>query len=216
MSGVLGCRELMCRWRPLRLVKAERPRRTPCRGWKFRPQEPLDAEVADAVFGTQVLSENAAAVCEQAALLDADQRFEFLAEWVLPGPRHSGFRLSGEFSQTRPAPITKTANGGPDRSLVSPVFDLLDAAVETGRVAELRDRVAAITDSANGLQQRSRAALLLMLSLEAGDREAAGASFDVIHKTALNLRPRWQPNSGPKHLSRPVVWRSIPISGATR
>lgn len=189
MSGVLGCRELMCRWRLLRLV---------C--WsvlvgllvaaEVQAAEPLDAEVADAVFGTQVLSENAAAIREQAALLDADQRFEFLAEWVLPGPRHSGFRLSGEFSQTRPAPITKSANVGPDRNLVSPVFDLLDAAVETRHVAELRDRVAAIADSANSLQQRSRAALLLMLSLEAGDREAAGASFDVIHKTALNLRPR--------------------------
>lgn len=189
MSGVLGCRELMCRWRLLRLV---------C--WnvfvglfvtaEVQAAEPLDAEVAAAVFGTQVLSENVAAVREQAALLDADQRFEVLAEWVLPGPRHSGFRLSGEFSQTRSAPITKSANVGPDRNLVSPVFDLLDAAVETGRVAELRDRVAAITDSANGLQQRSRAALLLMLGLETGDREAAGTSFDVIHKTALNLRPR--------------------------
>ena len=152
----------------------------------------LDAEAADEIFGSQVIAENVLAVRQRAALLGADQRFEFLSAWVLPGSTHSGFRVSGEFSPARPAPAAALLPS--DDSLggefVSPVFDLLDAAAKDGRVAELRDRIAAIEESSGSFQRRARSALLLMLSLDAGDREAAGAAFDVLYKAASQVQPR--------------------------
>ncbi len=214
MSGVLDCREPMYRWYLLRLVCCY------ALTWLHSPTElkavgPLDTEVAEEVFGTQVLADNVAAIRRQAALLDADERFEFLAEWVLPGRRHSGFRLSGEFSQTWPAPIDGVAPSDPHTGgeLVSPMFDLLDVAVEKGRIAELRDRVAAVETSADGFQQRSKVALLPLLSLEAGDAEAAGSAFDVLFTVVSQDVPRSMADQWPETLVTARCLKRFPEFG---
>ncbi|MBI1313204.1 DUF1583 domain-containing protein [bacterium] len=163
---------------------------------------PLDAEVAGGIFGAHVLAENVSAVRRQAATLDAEQRFELLAEWVLPDVRHSGFRLSGEFSQTRPAPVSDfaTEHDGLGGALVSPMFDLLDLAAATGRIAELRDRVAAVEESPDSFQQRAREALLLLLSLELGDAAAAGSAFDALFAAVSKSEPQSLADQWPETL----------------
>ena len=214
MSNTSGCREGISRWCLPGFVCCCVLTWLPSAS-ELKAAGPLDAEVAEEVFGTQVLADNVAAIRRQAALLDANKRFDFLSEWVLPSHRHSGFRLSGEFSQTWTAPIAGVVppdshTGG---ELVSPMFDLLDVAIAKGRIAELRDRVAAVETSSDGFQQRSKAALALLLSLEAGDAESAGSAFDALFAVVSQDVPRSMADQWPETLVAARCLKRFPEFG---
>ena len=72
--------------------------------------------------------------------MSVKDRFEFLSRWVLPGPDHPGFRITGDITQTQPASVAYESGvehpelGG---QIVSPVFDWLDAARELGRLPDV-------------------------------------------------------------------------------
>ena len=168
--------------------------------------EPLpaaDRHALNRIFHDDFLSDNVFAVRRRAlAMLPAD-RFEFLSRWVLPGPDHAGFRVTGDFTPTRPAPValepgpvepgtaeTGTAEPELGGRIVSPVYDWLDAARELGRLAECRARVEAATVDVSdldphlrvtGVQDRARAALLMLLSVEQGDATASAADFEKLY-----------------------------------
>lgn len=143
---------------------------------------PLSGNVASEIFGEETLSTNVSRLRDRASILPDRQAFDFLASWVLPGDSHSGFRLSGEFAQSKLASeVSGEVNAGRLGSeLVSPVFDLLENASRLGRLEELRDQVAAIQISSNDLHDRSRAALLVLISLELNDSRAAEKHFDQL------------------------------------
>lgn len=152
---------------------------------------PLSGNVAGEIFGEDVLSENVSVVRNRAAALSGNQAFDLLASWVLPDSASPSFRLSGEFTQTDPAPVSDDmAEAGDFESrLVSPVFDLLKVASRTGRLKELRDRIEAIPQPPDDLQNRSRAALLMLLGLEMNDSQAAEKQIDVLFDLVKKSRP---------------------------
>ena len=135
------------------------------------------------LFQEEFLTENLSAVRRNALALPVAERFEFLSRWILPGMDHPGFRVSGDFTPTRPAPVAfepgveEPELGG---QIVSPVFDWLDAARELGRLDECRQRVEAVVDIDAAFQRRAKVALLLLIGLEQKQGVANEASWEKL------------------------------------
>lgn len=135
--------------------------------------------------GPELLSENFNVIRRHAASLPPSERYEFLARWVLPSEVHPDLRLIGEFTQTDPSPLAlelEPYRFGDARGaeLVSPVFDLLNTAVELGRIEELSDNVDALPESPDLEQRRAKVALQIMLALERGESEDAQKLADEL------------------------------------
>lgn len=137
--------------------------------------EPLSVAERHALgefFPEDFLVENVVAIRRRSLAMPVAERFEFLSQWILPGPDHPGFRICGDFTPTRPSPLNFEPGvehpelGG---QIVSPVFDWLDAARELGKVSECRRRVEGIAATDNEFQNRARTSLLLMISLETNE-----------------------------------------------
>jgi hypothetical protein len=135
------------------------------------------------LFHEEFLAENLLEVRRKALALPAADRFEFLSRWILPGPDHPGFRVSGDFTPTRPSPLAVVAGvehpelGG---QIVSPVLDWIDNARELGRLAECRQRVTAVPDTNDDFQIRAKVALLLLISLEQKETVANEAMWEKL------------------------------------
>ena len=150
---------------------------------------PWSSDVAVEIFGEEFLSENVLDVRQQVASLPDAEAFALLSDWVLPGALHLSFRPGGEFTPVNVAENGLTEVDGSGWTLVSPVVDLMDVAVRTGRLKELRDRVALIPTMQDDLQSRSKTAPLMLLSLELNDLPAAGKYFDVLYEAVKNSDP---------------------------
>ncbi|CAK9115493.1 Tol-Pal system protein TolB [Durusdinium trenchii] len=132
---------------------------------------------------------------------------------IAPGSAKPGFHAvspsRGEQSET-PASADSTsitADAGlypsdasdsrPRRSvLVSPAFDLLDTAKQLGRLAELREQIAALPDSTDPIESRARAALLSMIGLQQNDQATANQAADQLYellpdRTPTSLNAMW-------------------------
>jgi hypothetical protein len=147
------------------------------------PMSVADRHALNRLFQEEFLTENLFEVHRKALAMPAAERFEFLSQWILPGPDHPGFRVSGDFTPTRPSPLAREPGvehpelGG---QIVSPILDWIDVARELGRLAECRQRVEAVADTDAAFQKRARVALLLLISLEQKDRVANEASWDML------------------------------------
>ncbi|MDA1231511.1 MAG: DUF1583 domain-containing protein [Planctomycetota bacterium] len=138
------------------------------------------ASAIAALFDESILASNVATVCTRAALLDDADRFDALIHWVLPSETHATIRMQGDFTQTNPAPVARidsTAEHRRGGGIVSPVFDLLDVAKRTNRLAELLDKVDAIEPNTEE-QQRAVAAMRTLLHLELGQTNESVKSND--------------------------------------
>ncbi|HEY2253711.1 MAG TPA: DUF1583 domain-containing protein, partial [Planctomycetaceae bacterium] len=173
--------------------------------------EPLpvaDRHALNRIFRDDFLSDDVLAVRRRALAMPLRERFEFLSRWVLPGPDHAGFRLTGDFTQTRPPPVSLepgTAEPELGGRIVSPVYDWLDSARELGRLQECRQRVEAATVDVNdldpevratGLSDRAQAALLMLLSIEQGDAAAIAADFERLYallkvQVPIGIEDQW-------------------------
>ena len=162
-----------------------------------RLAKPKERRLLTSVFGDQFLAENVDGVRQRAAAMSAPDRFLFLSEWVLPGPSREAFRLNGTFSPLSPAPpvalytaeetarLEAAAAAGRSRvlvggSLFAPAIDLVELALQTGRLDELRDRVAQDkNDTVDPFHHdnRARLALLGMIELAAENHAAADDHF---------------------------------------
>ncbi len=181
----------------------------------FSPQLALTAELAipdqraaNSIFGDESLAENAEVVRRRAAELPVNEQFDFLARWVLPGDGH-GFRMSGDFTPSEAAPpAQKPATKSPlsGSILVSPVFDLLDVAASTGRLAELKNAVESAPASDDLTQQRARVALLALTQLHLQDGEAAGQSLDQLRLLVNGQKSEGLHDQWPETL---VVYRGV-------
>ena len=176
-------------------------------------QVAADHRVIRAIFDDEVLAENVQWFRSRAVDMSAVERFDHLTRWVLPTPDRPLFRLSGEFTQTDPAPIAgnqtptnqaETQNHG--GQIVSPVFELMDVAKELGKLQALRDRVERQPLSADELQQRSQTALLVLINLELGDRDAAEKALNKLLTLVLNSTPTTIHEVWPETL---VVYRGV-------
>lgn len=188
-----------------------------CMAWQLSP------DASSEIFGEDVLSDNVMALRQRARSLNANQRFEFLARWILPGETHHDFRLSGVFTQTKPA-ITVDGSietgGAVGAELVSPVFDLLETAAQTGRLDELRNRILALPAPVfrpstvsvrhrstrwSQHQARSRAALLILIGLEQNRQADIAGIFERFYQATLKTVPQDMHDQWPETL---VAWRS--------
>ncbi len=137
------------------------------------------------IFHEDLLAQNVFAVRRKAFTMPVGDRFEFLSRWVLPGPDHPGFRMTGDFTQTQPAKIAYEPGidhpeyGG---QIVSPVFDWLEAARELGRLPDCLKSVEEAKTPDTEFQRRARLSLLLLLNLELGNEQAATENFDGLYE----------------------------------
>ncbi len=172
------------------------------------PSAPKPRPVA-ALFEEVILADNAAAVCGRAAKMSDEARFDRLVSWVLPCEDHATIRMTGDFTQTNPAPGNKFdateehARGG---RIVSPVFDLLDLAKKSDRLVELLQKVDAIPEPGTDEQLRVKTALLTMIHLDLQKNDEAAKATDQLLQLVRNSRPKAVSEMWPETL---VVYRHI-------
>lgn len=148
-----------------------------------KPLDTADRHALNRLFQEEFLAENLLEVRRRSIEMPVAERFEFLSRWILPAPGHRGFRVAGDFTPTRPAPMAFEPGvkhpelGG---QIISPVFDWIDAARELGRLADCRQRVEEAPDSDDNLQMRSKVALLLLISLAQTEAVADEAAWEKL------------------------------------
>lgn len=150
--------------------------------------------IADNVFGLRMATRS----------LPVDARYEILKSHVLPGKLHHEFRLFGKLTSTdppesnasdHPVDVARIQEGIERKQkrirtggiLVSPVFDLIAAAKEAGKLDELRFAVQAATATGE-VQQRCQLSLLAMIAIAKGDLAEAARSVDTLHQQFVNQR----------------------------
>lgn len=148
--------------------------------------------VLGVIFAEQQVHDSAWHVHRRAMELPVEERFQFLANWVLPGADHEAFRVAIDFSPTHPAPAMRgsgeearaaqAAREGWSRiptggRLVSPALDLIESAAELERLPELRSRIER-TMVRGELQERRRLAMLGLVDVALHDFDRALVSFD--------------------------------------
>ena len=162
-----------------------------------------------AVFDEQILADNVSTVRDRAARLPDPERFEYLANWVLPSMTHSTIRMTGEFTPTNPPPTmfrSKRDSDSAGAELVSPAYDLLDVATKLERLVELRTRIESIPRQDNDLQQRARAAMLVLINLELDNGDAAEVAFKTLQSLAQAATPTGMYDQWPETM---VAWRGM-------
>ena len=168
----------------------------------------LNSAIAD-LFDDTILSDNVFAVRKHAFSLPDSERFEYLANWVLPSGTHTLIRLSGAFTPTEAIPVTPKEyldSNGSGGTVVSPVFDLLDAAGSAARLEDLRQRVAAIPHPQSESQQRARAAMLVLLGMELNDEASVNAEVKKLQALVTTAVPASMSDQWPETL---VAYHSV-------
>jgi hypothetical protein len=128
-------------------------------------------------FEESILSDNTLEICRRAALMEDEDRYEFLKQWVLPSKSRLSLRLQADFTPTNPAPsvdglFTAAKASHADRSggiqaggeLVSPAIELIRAASSLGRLNEIRTAVAELQSESNE-QRKAQAAMLTVIAI---------------------------------------------------
>jgi hypothetical protein len=148
-----------------------------------------------AIFAERHVPDSVLHVHRKAMRMAAADRFEFLADWVLPGKHHAAIRLALDFAPTHPAPPWASevvadvsrqdlAGNRPNRvetagKLISPVLDLVDAAAAIGALDQLSERVGRVrTDSA--VEQRAQQTVQVLIEIARRDFSAANKTLDEL------------------------------------
>ncbi len=156
------------------------------------------------LFDRDVLADNVFAIRQAVARLPALDRYELLQSHVLPGRSHREFRLFGKLTPTDPPdsaisehPIdVARIRAGNQRSqrrihtggiFLSPVFDLIHAAKETGKLDDLRVAVQAV-ESQEEVQRRCQLSLLAMIAIAKSDLTEAARSTDELYQRFVKQR----------------------------
>ena len=147
------------------------------------PMVVADRHALNRLFSEELLTENVFEVRSRALAMPAAERFEFLSQWILPGPDHPGFRVTGDFTQTHPAPQAFVSGlEHPERGgqIISPILDWINVAGELGRLNECRERIEAAAATGDDFQKRARVSLLLLIGLEQQDIAANEAAWEEL------------------------------------
>jgi len=146
-----------------------------------------------AIFQDEALQDNSQAIHESAAAMSAAERFEFLANWVLPSDLHPTFRVTAEFGSTGARPVAKQSSNVDAQltlgvAVLSPAVDLVEAARSVGKLDELRQRILAANVSIDDAQQNYvKATLLFLVNVAREDFDAATLAFDQVIAQSTNL-----------------------------
>lgn len=186
------------------------------------PRTAADRRALGAIFNEVHIADTAIAVHRQAMELPLEARYEYLSRWVLPSIDHDTLRLALDFTPTNPVPsasgvdprdavrLNKARDAGETRvqtggHLVSPAFDLVEAATELGRLAEVRQRVEQAS-AASESQQRLRLAMLVLIDLALQDFDAALASLERLSSRVQGDNRSEGVESWPETLA---VWQGV-------
>lgn len=158
---------------------------------------PSDRASLHTLFGADVLASNMNHVRHKASELSPEEKYAYLKSWVLPSASHPDIRVIGEFTPTNPSPQAMelepwrfpSSRGG---DLVSPVFDLLDAASDLGRLADLHADVASLSDAQGNLNARAKLVLLTLICLAQERSEEAGEHITQLHQRLIDAFRRPQ------------------------
>ncbi len=148
------------------------------------------------IFNDEHVGDAALTVHRRAMQMAEDARYEYLANWVLPGVDHDTIRVALDFTPTHPAmPVQEVdsidrhrlevaAADGLSRiqiggNLVSPAIDLIHVAKELGRLEEVKKR-AEEASLQNGQQIQARHALLVLVGIAQGDFTSANNNLDQL------------------------------------
>lgn len=162
-----------------------------------------------ALFAEQILADNSAIASIRASSLPEAERFDALRRWVLPSEARSTFRMNGKFTQTDPAPLIPMIDDGANVQggrLVSPVFDLLYVATQTGQLQGLLESVKGLPFAADEKQERARLAMLVLIHLELKQQDAAAAALQQLLSLVKQDVPAGMDDQWPETL---VVYRAI-------
>ncbi len=150
-----------------------------------RPQasERSDHNALVAIFGQPLLAQNAANVCLETRELPAEQRFDRLSRWVLPGSGHS-FRVHGTFRRP-PGVSTDVADetvqnldAYPESQwILSPARELIKTAAELGRLQELKQRIESF-QLAEKKHTDAQTTLQTLVEIAAGDTRAVAERLE--------------------------------------
>ena len=145
------------------------------------------------VFKSDSLRCNTLFVHQKAATRASQERYEFLADWVLPNDLHPTFRVTAEFGSTNPPPFAEQPSEmaqrlSPDIVVISPAIDLVDVAKKLGRLNELRERIVSADVLPDDAQQvYAKATLLFLADVAREDFDSATLAFDTVITAAENL-----------------------------
>jgi hypothetical protein len=136
---------------------------------------PAERRARRSLIGESIFAKSAGLLLARVRDLPATERYQQLADWVLPNASHGVFQLAGEFVPAADSAGAAAAKGPrlvPGNQLESPVLELVKAARETGKLDDLAERVAkAELPPGRDLDERSRQAILAMIRI-AQDRHA--------------------------------------------
>ena len=172
-----------------------------------------DRLALNSLFDDKYIADNILEVRRDAAEMLPPERYEYLADWVLPGRDHAGFRLYGMFSPTHPALPTarytlaertrleeaekhggaRIQTGG---SLFAPALDLIAIAEQLGRLDVLRERVESAGEkTGDSGWRRGRLALLILIDISRRDFESADRQLvdfcQLAVEPAFSAAERW-------------------------
>lgn len=119
-----------------------------------------EREAARVLISEPAFARDALPLVRRAAVIPAEDRWEVLLNWVFPGSGDILVRMHADFvasddplAQQRFSPV------------VAPALQLVQTAVELGRLPELENRLKSLRTSSNSYNERSRLALLSLVSL---------------------------------------------------
>ena len=160
-------------------------------------------------FEESILSDNALEICRRAALMEDEDRYEFLKQWVLPSTTHSSLRLQADFSPTHPAPsvdglFTTAKASHADRSgriqvggeLVSPAIELIRVASGLGRLTEIRTAVEGLRSESTE-QQKAQVAMLTVIAIAENNDQSADEHLRQL-LTLATAHPGREPERDPE------------------
>lgn len=175
-----------------------------------------DRQAVGAIFDDVYIADAALEIHQRAAAMPIEERFQYLANWVLSGIDHDTIRVALDFAPTDPVQQNVSEPRAQSRvqtgaDQVSPAIDLVATAKQLGRLDELHKHLAD-TDVQGDEQKRCRLALLAIVNIARDKPTVAQKNLEQLSRLVLagshtRFSQRW-----PETLA---IWNAVQ-SAATR
>ncbi len=191
-------------------------------------QEPLRDQ-----FSESILAANGRSVCTETERLSPGDRYDRLAAWVLPGRSDADARIrcagwfsvsnngserAGDDRDSADPSLSMTARQQLGGSVRAPVLDLIEAATQCGKLAELKSRIQQRSTSGNNHEQRCRAVAMGLIEIAEGNPDAAAKQWEVLYKlvgAASSETSSWE-DHWPETVGASVAVRLSQFRGVVR
>ncbi|KAA5538983.1 DUF1583 domain-containing protein [Roseiconus nitratireducens] len=152
------------------------------------PMRKSDGMALGTIFDEQPIREGGLWAVQRAAMLDPSDRYEFLADWVIPGKTHPTFRVTTDYAsathELSGEAKEPAAAEDPSARIISPALDLVRLAKKLDKSETLRQAI--LEAPATNVRQRcDQTSLLILLAIELGDDSEATRLFDELFKQVL-------------------------------